>query len=162
MLIDTFDMFSFYGQLEVNGLDLGDYAGIHWTARHVAQGFIWLPGSVSFGLLHDLGRHIVEVHFGTALRPQTGTIRAIVVPYTVAPNGQVELSDCVNTHQTSLPGGEYALLFETGYAGGTVPDDLDEAEYWVRLTFVPQPDTQPAILIVDEGLNPTFPLLLGI
>jgi hypothetical protein len=162
MLIDTFDMFSFYAQLEVHGLNLDDFAGQHWTDRHVAQGFIWLPGSVSFGLLHDVGRHVVEVHVETALRPQPGAVRAIIVPFTVMPDGQVQLSDCVHTPQSSLPAGEHALLFETGYAGAVVQDDLDEAEYWVRLTFAPQRDTQPAILIADEGLDPTHPLLLGV
>jgi hypothetical protein len=162
MLVDTFELFSAYSQLEVNGLDLDDYAGPHWTDRHVEQGFIWIPASVSFGLLHDFGRHVVEVYLDTNLQTQPEAVRAIVVPFSVLPDGQIKLSNCADTHVTSLPEGEYALLFETGYIGDTIPDDLDQAEFWVRLTFVPQRDTQPTILVADDGLSPTYPLLLGV
>ncbi len=102
------------------------------------------------------------MHIEAVIRQQPGAVRSIVVPYTVAPNGQVELSDCVYSPRTSLPAGEYALLFEIGYAEKTVSDDPDETEYWVRLTFVPQRHTQPAILVADDDLQPTYPLLLGI
>lgn len=162
MLIDKFKLFSFYRQMEVYGSDQQDYAAGHWTDRHVWQGFISLPESAGFGLLHDLGDHFAEVYLDTALQPQSKAVRAIVVPYTVPSDGRVEFSDCVNTAEIQLPAGDYALLFEIGFVDDTVPDDLNAAAFWVRFTFAPQQGAQPAILVADEDLQPTYPLLLGV
>lgn len=159
MLIDAFKTFSIYSLLEVYGPNALNLATV-WNAQHVAQGFVWMPWSVGFGLLHDFGDHFVEIHLDNSIQVLPNAVRAILVPFKMQPTGEVALINCVDVCTIALPPDAYALLFEIGYIGDRVPEDLDDAAFWVRFTFVPQPEVQPAILRADEELSPTYPLLL--
>ena len=161
MLVDTFAMFSFHSLVEVYDPGQTNHATL-WLNRHVAQGFVWQPGSIGFGLLHDLGDHFIEIHLNYSFQVQPETVRAISLPFTVPPTGEIEVTDNIHVQKVAVPSGEYALLFEIGYAHGIVPEERDDASFWVRFTFVRQQHVQPAILRADEGLSPAYPLLMGL
>jgi Competence protein J (ComJ) len=127
-----------------------------WQDRHVAQGFSWRPGTVSFSTLGDLGTLRVEVLVGDELVARPDAVRATVVPFAVSQLGLVELSDTAGEEAAPVPPGEYALLCEMGYLS---KQRGQEAE-WCRLTFVPGRDAQPEILRADADLSPQYPLLM--
>ncbi len=127
-----------------------------WREQHVAQGFAWRPGTVSFATLGDLGDLRVEVRVADDLEVLPDAVRAIVVPFAVSPPGRVGLSDTVNEVSTHVAPGEYALLGEMGYLR---EGEGEEAE-WCRLTFVSRRNVRPEILRVDEALSPQYPLLM--
>jgi hypothetical protein len=128
----------------------------NWQDRHVAQGFSWRPGTVSFSTLGDLGTLRVEVLVGGDLGVRPDAVRASVVPFSVSPPGLVELSDTANEETTQVGPGEYALLCEMGYSS---KQKGREAE-WCRLTFVPDGDVRPEVLRADTELSPRYPLLM--
>ena len=157
---EVYDFFIFYSQLIVSDLIVSDEAIApvpnDWTARHVAQGFTWSPGTVSFGTLGDVGDLRVEVRVAGDPEALPDAARAIVVPFSVSPPGHVTLSDCVNEETVDLPAGEYALLCEMGYSGVRRGQEAE----WCRLSFVPGGDVQPEILRADAELSPRYPLLM--
>lgn len=125
----------------------------NWTDRHVAQGFAWRPGSVSFMPLSHSGLATVVVKRATAFRPSKKAARVIAVPFSVTAGMPVEIgsvSTPAGAHVIDLPVGEYRLCFETGSAG----DDC-----WVRFTFVPGSHAAHEVLLADSRLSPTYPLL---
>jgi len=127
-----------------------------WREQHVAQGFSWRPGTVSFATLGDFGDLRVEVRVADNLDVLPEAVRAVVVPFAVLPPGRVGLSDTVDDVTTRVPPGHYALLCEIGYLS---EKEGEEAE-WCQLTFAPRRDVQPEILLrADELLSPQYPLM---
>lgn len=122
-----------------------------WTDVHVAQGFSWRPGSVSFATLEDGGPHQVEVRQADGIELKTETKRAILVPFSVGPVGLVEIASIPDGRVIAITPGSYGLIYEVGYAGSTP---------WCRLTFISGGETEAAILRADEQLAPMYPLLM--
>ena len=112
-----------------------------WTDAHVAQGFSWRPGSVSFATDGD-GSPIV-VHVTSAEGPPVlfDANSAIRVPFVVSPSGAIEVGSVMSGIQAAIPPGRYALYFLTPSA----PSSL------FRLIFVPAEEVEPAVL--KEGRN---------
>ena len=127
-----------------------------WREQHVAQGFTWRPGSVSFATLGDLGDLRVEVGVADDLDVLPDAVRAIVVSFAVSPPGHVGLSDTVDDVTTRVPPGDYALLCEIGY----LSEEEGEVAEWCHHTFAPRRDVQPEMLRADELLSPEYPLLM--
>ncbi len=152
---EVYDFFIFYHQLIVYDPTTAPVPN-DWQERHVAQGFSWRPGEVSFSTLGDVGSLRVEVLVGGDLGVQPDAVRAIVVPFSVSPPGHVTLSDCVNEETVGVPAGEYALLFEIG----RLNEERGQEAEWCRLSFVPGGDVQPEILRADTELSPQYPLLM--
>lgn len=104
-----------YGQLAV--FDGRLHAPFNnWTDRHVAQGFSWRPGSVSFMPVLHSGRATVVVKRATAFRQSKKAERVIAVPFNVTAGMPVEIgsvSTPAGAHVLDLAPGEYRLLFET-------------------------------------------------
>ena len=152
---EVYGFFIFYSQLIVSDEAIAPVPN-DWSARHVAQGFAWRPGTVAFGTLGDVGDLRVEVRVAGDPEALPDAARAIVVPFSVSPPGHVTLSDCVNEETVGVPAGEDALFFEIG---GLKEERGQEAE-WCRLSFVPGGDVQPEILRADAELSPQYPLLM--
>ena len=127
-----------------------------WQERHVAQGFSWRPGTVSFSTLGDLGTLRAEVLVGGELVVGPEAVRATVVPFAVSRPGLVQLSDTANEETTRVGRGEYARLCEMGYSSKRRGQEAE----WCRLTFVPGGNVQPEILRADAELSPQYPLLM--
>ena len=151
----AFDLFIFYSQLIVSDEAIAPVPN-DWTERHVAQGFTWGPGTVSFGTLGDVGDLRVEVQVAGDPEARPDAARAIVVPFSASPPGHVTLSDCVNEEAVGVPAGEYALLCEMGYSS----KQKGQEEEWCRLSFVPTRDVRPEVLRADTELSPRYPLLM--
>ncbi len=87
--------------------------------------------------------------------------RAIIVPYTVPASGHVEISNLADGQVIELEPGPYALLCEMGTLP---PSNPDEAPWWdrcwCRLTFTREAVQEPHILVVDEEMRPSYPLLM--
>ncbi|MGA9520717.1 MAG: competence protein ComJ [Myxococcaceae bacterium] len=121
-----------------------------WRKEHVAQGFSWRDGSVSFATLDD-GPVDVEVQ----LSPRSAellevTVRAIRVPFRVPEAGRIEIASIADGREVAMPAGDYALTYEHGRT--------DDGRMWSRLTFVPERPVPFAVLRADSELTPQDPL----
>ena len=125
----------------------------NWTDAHVAQGFSWRPGSVSFATLDDVGPVYVEVVVAPRLELASETQRGIVVPFTVPESGEVEVSGLDRGERVLLLPGHYALLFESCLC--------ESGQERARLTFVESLAVEPAVLRADEALSPWLPLVMA-
>jgi len=85
-----------------------------WTERHVAQGFAWRPGSVSFATLEEGGDHLVAVSLEDMRNdePPIDAVRVIDVPFEVPPSGSIEIGSISDCRSVELPAGHYQLRFE--------------------------------------------------
>lgn len=142
-----------FGQLAVFSSSL-DQPFNDWTDRHVAQGFAWRPGSVSFLCMVTAGQHSVEItvadHVG-AMSP--GAARVIDVPFDVpSSDGSVEVGSIGESVVLSLPAGSFLLRCEfiaPTEAGGD----------HVRLTFARKDTPRFAVVLADSDLSAEGPLL---
>jgi hypothetical protein len=119
-----------------------------WTIWHVEQGFAWRPGSVSFRTLEEVGDYAIEVIVSDeGEATDTAVVRAIQVPFTVPPMGEIAAASISDERRVSVPPGLYELRYEER------PGNL------VTLTFVRS--TAPSFLIrkADRALHPAYPLL---
>jgi len=140
-----------------------------WSSQHVAQGFTWRSDSVCFATLGD-GRIQVEVQQSNDFSLAVGTIRAIRVPFSVSDAALVDIESPISDDTNLIPvsTGSYALFYETGYLTNQEVDNKEEGEdreyyertMWCRLTFIPNDSVQAEILVADEDLSPTYPLLM--
>ncbi len=124
-----------YGQLCVfDPALLGPYND--WNEGHVAQGFSWRPGSVSFAIADIVTPVIVDVTRLEAPPVTDEAASAIRVPFDVSTRGLVEIGSIASGVEVSLPAGSYALYFLEPQWG----------EDPFRLVFVPTDEVAPAVL----------------
>lgn len=117
-----------------------------WVDRHVAQGFAWRPGSVSFRSMVEAGQHSVEVNIADhagALHPEA--VRAVEVPFDVPADGSIEVGSIAETVPMSLPAGSYLLRCEFLQPAGTDGER-------VRLTFSRKDAPRFAVVRADSEL----------
>lgn len=119
-----------------------------WSESHVAQGFSWRPGSVSFATVEEDGRIRVNVtSIGFTDLAASSAELIISVPFQVPAHGELVIGSIADEQAVQLPAGEYELVFEHGSTGG---DDV-----WVTFRFVAvgAPVT-PRILRANASLKP--------
>lgn len=126
----------------------------NWTEAHVAQGFAWRPGSVSFATLGESGAIDTEVARSAPATADPEATRSIVVPFEVDASGAVEVASIGDGVALKLPAGSYRLTFEHGVAPG--------GRMWCRLWFEATPGVvvEPVVVEADESLHPGAPLLM--
>lgn len=149
----TFELFYTYSQIAVFRPSLNNPFN-DWTTRHVAQGFSWREGSVSFSTLDEAGRAETTFECQPSFVPVSKAIRAIVVPFEVDRGGKVECATIAQSMVVELKPGKYALHFEAG--------KKDNATAWIRFCFVPQDSVEPKVLVADANLAPQYPLLMSV
>lgn len=114
-----------------------------WTDQHVAQGFSWRFGHVSFGMPDHDGESLIEAQIAET-RPEleSDIIRAIEVPFTVFRRGEV--ATIFDEAILDIPPGPYALQFRVR------PGDLEDRDrpyiYKIDLIFIPGESERFAIL----------------
>jgi hypothetical protein len=124
-----------------------------WTDVHVAQGFAWRPGSVSFSTLEGAGPIAVSVGIGRGRTQSAQPERSIAVPFSVPPHGEVEVATISASRQLQLAGGEYELLFSHGRT--------QDGTMWAELTFtLVESPVQARIVLADEALSPPGRLVM--
>jgi len=112
-----FRLFVSHAQIAVFHSDLQNPFN-DWTDQHVAQGFSWRPGSVSFRSLAESGVHSISVEVVDRLEPPgANALRAVEVPFEVPESGRIEVSSISDTMQLSLTPGAYLLRCEFLTAG---------------------------------------------
>lgn len=123
-----------------------------WNETHLAQGFTWRQGSVSFKLPVRSGQVAVDVDLVDHLAVDPSAQWAIVVPF-ITWAGVIEISSITQAELIEVDSGRYALLFQSGVRDG---------EAWVSLSLMAagQMSVEPTILRSDDELHPSFPLLM--
>ena len=141
-----------YGQLVIFASELRQPFN-DWADQHVAQGFTWRPGSVSFRTILEAGQHSVEITVieGTdAVHPEA--VRAVEVPFTVPASGAIEIGSITETVPLSVPAGSYLLRCEFLRSVGVDGER-------VRLIFAKTEVPRFAVLRADPELSINSELL---
>ena len=117
-----------------------------WTDKHVAQGFAWRPGSVSFRTLEEAGQHSVTVaiaeHVGSV---SADAVRVIDVPFDVPADERIEIASISDSEEVAIPAGRHLLRCEfLRPRGGTT---------LVRFTFGTRDDAAFRIALADADLS---------
>ena len=123
-----------------------------WTDRHVAQGFAWRPGSVSFGTLDGDGQISVRVQVTSHFTPSPSAVRVIQVPFRVRSDRTIEIATTTNSMKVELDEGEYLLVFEHGRGV--------EGRMWANFWFT-HGTGAAAILSADPEISPDAELLMN-
>ena len=135
-----------YSQLAVFASNLSQPFN-DWTDQHVAQGFAWRPGSVSFRTLSASGQHIAVVDVVDRLGPvHPDAVRAVEVPFDVPVGGEIEIGSISETRRLELPAGAFLLRCE--FLASTV----EEVER-VQLTFAKQDVRHFSIVRADRDVT---------
>ena len=129
-----------YGQLCVFDPSL-DAPYNTWADEHVAQGFSWRPGSVSFAMDDDCVLAVVEVAVADGPPSLDAAESAIRTPFVAAAAGTVEIGSVLSGFEVELPPGPYALFFLAPWSSAQP----------FQLIFVPADEVSPAVL--KEGRN---------
>jgi Competence protein J (ComJ) len=117
-----------------------------WTNKHVAQGFAWRKGSVSFRSIVEAGRHSIEINVvNRAGTVKTDAVRVIEVPFEVPADGAIEIGSIVETVSLSLPAGAFLLRCEFLGSDETTVER-------VRLTFAREDLPHFAVVRADAEL----------
>ena len=143
MLQDKFSLYVSYGQIVIFARDVRNPFN-DWSERHVAQGFAWRPGSVSFRTLVESAEHSVEVEVVDHAFPvATSVIRAIEVPFRVPASGKLEVASVSDSVLIDVPAGSYSLRCE-------LFGIEKQSHYRVHLLFS-KDDTPRFVVIRSDG-----------
>ncbi|MDC7789669.1 competence protein ComJ [Rhodoplanes sp. TEM] len=146
MSITSFELEVSYGQIAVICRGLTQPFN-DWTERHVAQGFAWRPGSVSFRTLEEFGAHTIEVLVPNRADPIDGTVaRAIEVPFEIPENGAVDIASIADAASLRLPAGPCLLRCEM-----TAKDDNTKPH--VRFVFARMNAGRFGVVRADDGIS---------
>jgi hypothetical protein len=108
-MTDRFSIFVAYTQVLVH-LASHPRPGLIWTDAHVAQGFAWADGVVSFGAPDHDGPCLIEVQpFGSGALV-ADALWAVQVPFKVAET--LMIGTVFDMRPVSIPVGQYNLVFE--------------------------------------------------
>ena len=146
-----------YAQIAVFDARL-DHPFNEWSDAHVAQGFAWRPGSVSFATLVTSGKALIEVVTGASVRPshQNAAMRAIAVPFVTPEHGEIDIATVEAAVSITLEPGNYELIFMHGLGR----DDTN-IQLWIQLYFLPVTTTVCSrVLITDTQLAPPEKLVM--
>jgi hypothetical protein len=134
-----------YGQFAVFTRELAQPFN-DWLDQHVAQGFAWRPGSVSFRTMVEAGLHEAEVEIVNRMGlVASDAVRVIEVPFDIPENGEIEIGGITETVPLTLPTGEYLLrceFLQTTNSSGRL-----------RLVFAKNEPIHFSILLADADLT---------
>ena len=118
-----------------------------WADKHVAQGFAWRPGSVSFRTLVEAGQHCIEIEIADHVGPlDSHAVRVIEVPFEVPDDGAIEVGSISDSLTLSVPPGIYLLRCEFCGPIGTTDE-------FVHLVFAKKDFPRFAVVRADESLS---------
>lgn len=152
MSVTTIELNISYNQIAVFLSDLHQPFN-DWTEQHVAQGFAWRPGSVSFRTIVESGKHFIEVvtvkNFDSL---GEDVLRAIEVPFEIPTDGKIDVASISDSISMKLPPGMYCLRCE--FLGKKNAD-----EKFIRIVFASNDTPHFSLLKADEDLSPKSNLL---
>lgn len=116
-----------------------------WTDAHVAQGFAWAEGAVSFGVPDHDGLCRLRVSLADAVSMDPQALWAVQVPFDVT--GSLKVGTLFESERLDVPPGRHALLF-VALPGAGNAGEAEEA-YLLQLVFVR--DAAPTFRILKQG-----------
>ncbi|MBP1853432.1 competence protein ComJ [Rhizobium halophytocola] len=145
-MIAEFPLTVLYTQVVVHLADL-PRPGLLWDDEHVAQGFAWSEGIVSFGVPDHDGECLVMVDSAQAVEVASSAYWAIQVPFVVDAK-PLKVGTIGAMRDIRVPTGQYNLVFQA------LPGDAakDQA-FTLALTFVESDAPDFAILRQGDELE---------
>lgn len=143
-MIVEFFLTVLYSQITVATPGAG-VRGLLWTDEHVAQGFAWSPGFVSFGVPDHDGQVKVVVRRSYGFQATVQTLWAVQTPFDAGASF-VEVGTIGSERSVSVPAGRYNLVFE---ARSPEPTNSGDVAYVVHLHFIETPT--PSFAILKQG-----------
>lgn len=113
-----------------------------WSDDHVAQGFAWTEGAVSFGVPDHDGCCRLRVSMGGG-PPVEAALWAVQIPFESF--GKVEVGTLFEKTPLELPAGRYALAFAAFEGAGGEEEEV----YLLELVF--RPEAAPGFRILKQG-----------
>ena len=128
---------------QISVFDDGEPDFNFWTDDHVAQGFSWREGHVSFGVPDHDGGCIVETQLVDFIPPlDDEVLRAIRVPFSAS--GDVFIATIVDEYRSDIPKGDYLIEFRL--KPGNLKDDRHDHTYRIDIFFQPDVSKEFSIL----------------
>ncbi|MEE9344208.1 MAG: competence protein ComJ [Methylococcales bacterium] len=123
------------------------------------QGFSWEPQSVGFFLVPGKYYMDIEIHQDSEIHLNNTTVRAIQVPFVVGGHGVTIEGAWWRTESMRfyIPPGEYALIFETGYAPGTKPQLAEAARNLASQEILDTPEVREIMRKQHEAAKLSAP-----
>lgn len=119
--------------------------GLLWTDDHVAQGFAWSQGFVSFGVPDHDGQVRIIVERSERFHPDAGTLWAVQTPLDVG-FAPVRIGTIGEDHPVAVPAGRYNHVFEARTPTSTSNGDI---AYDLHLHFLET--ATPGFAILKQG-----------
>ena len=107
MLIAEYDLTVLYTQIIVYETNLHDF---RWTDDHVAQGFAYMPGDVSFGVPDHDGMCRLQVYQSNLFNLDMNSLWAVQVPFKVTGH-DLMVGTVVDPQHVYVKKGSYNLIF---------------------------------------------------
>jgi hypothetical protein len=142
-MTDRFSILVAYTQILVH-LASHPKPGLLWTDQHVAQGFAWAEGVVSFGVPDHDGPCLIEVRSCDTGTLEAGALWAVQVPFKVTET--LMIGSLFDMRPVNMPVGQYNLIFEA-LAG------RDDAAFVFILKFAETDRPDFAILKQGDALT---------
>lgn len=138
-MIDNFSLFIDYTQILVH-VASHPSPGLLWTDDHVAQGFAWSEGIVSFGVPDHDNECLINVMRVDTSELATNAIWALQVPFRVSE--PLQIGTIFDTRSVNIQPGQYNIIFEA------LPGK-DDIDFIINLKFL-ENDT-PDFAILKRG-----------
>lgn len=106
------------------------------------QQFIWYTDFVAFKARGDIGSYLIEVYLSDKLNTQADISHAILLPFTVPPEGTLLVTGSYGdpSFPFQLPPGNYKMLFETRFL--TDQEIASSGHYDYLLEKLENPDVE--------------------
>ena len=148
-MVTKFPLSVSYGQVVVYTANL-ERPGLLWDDDHLAQGFAWDNGIVSFAVPDHDGASLVEVNSLEKQRPPIDrALWAVEVPFEVT-SGNIEVGTIMMMRTVHVPIGKYSLIFQS--LPGRKVDNADFT-FVFELTFLPNDKADFKILKTGDVLT---------
>lgn len=121
--------------------------GLLWDDDHVAQGFAWSEGIVSFGVPDHDGQCLLKIEVYENTNVSEASLWAVQTPFEVA-SSPVKIGTIGNMKNVDVPIDKYNLVFE---AFPSVSDD--DYAFTLNLRFVPTNTPEFKILKAGDELT---------
>jgi hypothetical protein len=126
-----------------------------WTDDHVAQGFLFSPGDVSFGVPDHDGVCRIQIYSNEKFVPDDLCLWAVQVPFQVS-GDYIRVGTVPETREVHIDRDNYNLTFSV-YGGHVIGDDC---AFLLKLFF--SNDTGPSFDIIKKGIGITTDRVLRV
>ncbi|WFR97614.1 competence protein ComJ [Rhizobium tumorigenes] len=127
--------------------------GLLWNDDHVAQGFAWSQGIVSFGVPDHDGQCLIRVDTAVSIQVDSSAAWAVQTPFELSAT-PLKIGTIGTMKDVRIPLGKYNLVFEA-LLGASAGDYA----FVLKLIFVPS--EEPEFKILKQGAELTTDKVLS-